>query len=621
VSALLAYPWLAVAVPVALALVAALLGSRGRLIAPWLAAISASTVLAIALSSLAAVAAAGHVAEKPGSPWLGEVVSQGTIRWFAAGDMALSIGWAVDGLTAVMLTVVGVVALAVVVFSAGYMHGDKGWVRYFALLSLFAGSMSLLVIADSFTGLFIGWELVGACSYLLIGFWYEKPSAAAAAVKAFLTTRVGDVGLLIGLALLWGATGSLGYEEVLAEVGTVAPLSVMVAAVCLAIGAMGKSAQFPLHAWLPDAMEGPTPVSALIHAATMVAAGVFLVARVWPLFEAAPTARLVLMTAGAVSAFGAALAALAQRDIKKVLAYSTISQLGFMFTALGAGAMVAAFFHLVAHAAFKALLFLASGSVIHGASTQDLHEMGGLRKAMPVTFATWVVGVLALAGVPPLAGFFSKDAVLEGVLHSAPGVAVLLFAAAGVTAVYSARATRLAFFGTPAAGLHAHESPASMTVPLLALAVPAAGLGFLAASVSGLLGHEAEPLQPMVAAVSVGLALLGGVTGWLSAAGPEGDTATARRLGGVWTLLAAAYRYDALVDRLVVKPAVTASRALWAFGDRLVADGAAHGLAALVKRAGARLSAWQTGDAQDYSTAIAVGVAAMLALTVWLGRW
>ena len=357
------------------------------------------------------------------------------------------------------------------VFSVGYMAEDEGWNRYFALLALFTGSMSLLVIADSFVGLFIGWELVGACSYLLIGFWFRKPSAAAAATKAFLTTRVGDVGLLVGLAVLWWATGSLAYQEVVARIEPMPAGLLLAAAVCLAIGAMGKSAQFPLHAWLPDAMEGPTPVSALIHAATMVAAGVFLIVRVWPIFELAAGAREMVLVVGVISALGGSLIALVQRDIKKVLAYSTISQLGFMFAALGVGAWAAAFFHLMTHAAFKGLLFLASGSVIHGSGTQDLHEMGGLRAKMPVTFATWTVGALALAGIPGFAGFFSKDAVLDAVLRDAPLAGWALLAASALTAFYMARSTRLAFGGRPVRpDAHPHESPASMAAPLVALA-------------------------------------------------------------------------------------------------------------------------------------------------------
>jgi len=383
---------------------------------------------------------------------------------------------------------------------------------------------------------------------------------------------------------------------------------------------MGKSAQFPLHAWLPDAMEGPTPVSALIHAATMVAAGVFLVARLWPIFEAAGPARLLLLAVGAISALGAGLVALVQRDIKKVLAYSTISQLGFMFAALGAGAWTAAFFHLVTHAAFKALLFLGSGSVIHGTGTQDLYEMGGLRKTMPSTFVTWVVGMLALAGVFPFAGFFSKDAVLESVWKTSPPIAVVLFAASACTAFYAARTTRLAFFGKPADGLHAHESGLSMLAPLWVLAGITAVLGFSAGQVSTLLGHEPEPLALGISLAALGLALVMGAFGWMSAAGPQGDRRTAAALGGLQPLLLSAYRWDELIRFAVVRPVTTLSRALWAFGDRLLADGAVVGAAGAARAAGRRLSSLQSGNGQSYAAVLAVGFVLMLVAAVWIGR-
>ena len=618
-EALVSQPWIVVVVPAVIALI---LGAGVRYmkpIAPWAVSLGPALTVVLGLGSLLRIEEAGGQVSQ--SVWAtSALASQGAIEWFTVGQTRLTIAWAVDSLTAIMLLVVGVVATCVVVFSAGYMKGDKGWVRYFALISLFTASMNLLVIGSSFTTLFMGWELVGACSYLLIGFWYEKPSASAAAIKAFITTRVGDVGLLLGIALLWMATGGDSYDVALGNLSALSAGVVSAAAVCLVIGALGKSAQFPLHAWLPDAMEGPTPVSALIHAATMVAAGVFLVARLWPLFEAAPEARMLLLTAGAISAFGAGLVALVQRDIKKVLAYSTISQLGFMFAALGAGAWAAAFFHLVTHAAFKALLFLGSGSVIHGTGTQDLHEMGGLRKAMPVTFVTWVVGMLALAGVFPFAGFFSKDAVLEGVWHASPAVAVLLFASSGVTAFYAARSTRLAFFGKPAEGLHAHESGLSMLVPLLVLAFAASTLGLAAGGVAELLGYEPEPLALAVSAAALGLAALGGLAGWLTSAGPEGDLRTAASLGGVHSVLSRAYGWDAMVDRVVVRPTVGLSRALWAVGDRLVVDGAVEGSARVVRGIGRRFSALQRGDGQVYATAIVVGFVIMLVATVWIGR-
>ena len=530
--------------------------------------------------------------------------------------------WAVDSLAAVMLLVVGVVALMVMVFSMGYLADDPGWVRYYALLSLFTASMTLLVIGGSLLTLFVGWELVGACSFLLIGFWYSKPSAAAAATKALLTTRVGDVGLMVGLAVLWSSTGSLAYADVMDALPGIAPTAVTAAAVLLAIGAIGKSAQFPLHIWLPDAMEGPTPVSALIHAATMVAAGVFLVARVWPLFEAAPAARMLLLVVGTVSALGAAAIAVAQRDIKKVLAYSTISQLGFMFAALGAGAWQVAFFHLVTHAAFKALLFLSAGSVIHGSGTQDLAEMGGLRRHMPVTFVVWIIGVGALVGVPPLAGFFSKDAVLDAVWLSAPVAAVALFASTMLTGVYAVYATRLAFFGAVRGPRKPHESALSMLVPLGVLAVGAVGLGFTGAALARLLGEHPEALSIPVSVVAVSLAAVGAALGWLLAGrvAPSRVGSVAPTETPFSRFVRGGFGFDELVRAALIRPTVAGCRALWAIVDRFVIDGAVEGSAHLTSRAGFRLSRAHSGDAQSYIAVILIAVTLMLVGSVWLGR-
>jgi NADH-quinone oxidoreductase subunit L len=329
---------------------------------------------------------------------------------------------------------------------------------------------------------------------------------------------------------------------------------------------------------------------------------------------------MLLLAAGVISALGAALAAVAQRDIKKVLAYSTISQLGLMFAALGAGAWVAAFFHLVPHAAFKALLFLGSGSVIHGTDTQDLHEMGGLRRSMPITFLTWTIGALALAGIPPLAGFFSKDALIEAVWVEGPALAITLLAASTLTAFYMARTTRLAFFGEPAPGLHAHEGPASMTLPLVVLASLAATLGLASGFVFVALGHEPEPLALGMSAVASALAVAGGAAGWVLCAGREGDERLSAALGGVWRLLAAGFRWDAFVDSVVVRPARQACTALWAIGDRFLADGAVEAMPRLFRRIGNRLSSLHTGDAQSYAGAIAIAFVLMLVAAVWLGR-
>ncbi len=602
---LLSYGWTTVALPLAVAVVVALTGRLTGRLTPYVAAVAPAWVLlygAVALSS---------AIDAPG------VLASGRTTWLA--EAGLSVGWAVDGLTALMLVVVGLVAMLVMVFSAGYMAGESGLARYFAALSLFTASMSLLVVADGFVGLFIGWELVGVCSYLLIGFWFTKPAAAKAAVKAFLTTRVGDVGMLLALALLWREVGDLSYEAVFAAAGGIAPGVLTAASLLLLVGAIGKSAQFPLQIWLPDAMEGPTPVSALIHAATMVAAGVFLIARTWPLFSLSADALAVTLAIGGFTAVAAAAAAIAQRDIKKVLAYSTISQLGFMFAALGAGAWEAAVFHLVTHAAFKALLFLASGSVIHGSGTQDLYEMGGLMRSMPVTGVTWLLGAGALAGVAPLAGFFSKDEVLHAAWSADPAWAVVLFVASAFTAFYTARTTRLAFFGEYRGSGHPHEGGLDMRAPLLVLGAGAALLGFFGGPIAELAGGHHGELDLTVAAVSSVIALVGLAAGWVSARGataPRDEAPYARALE--WG--AAGWKADAAVDSLLVRPVNALSRVLDARVDRGVVDRLAEGSAVLARRLGSGLAALQSGDAQWYAIMTGAGAVALLALVAYLGR-
>ncbi|MBI2321660.1 MAG: NAD(P)H-quinone oxidoreductase subunit F, partial [Chloroflexi bacterium] len=462
--------------------------------------------LAIAGVGAACLASVAVLAEVVGGAHVERIMA-----WFRIGQTVFTVGWVVDPLSAAMLVIVTTVSLAVHVYSVGYMHGDAGYARYFAFLNLFTVAMLGIVLAPTLLQLFVFWELVGLCSYLLIGHWYRKPEAAAAAKKAFLVTRLGDLGFLVGILMLWTATG-----------------------LALFCGAIGKSAQFPLHVWLPDAMEGPTPVSALIHAATMVAAGVYMVARLFPLFEGAPTALLVVAYVGIFTAFFAATMGLVAHDVKRVLAYSTISQLGYMMAGLGVGSLAAGMFHLFTHAYFKALLFLAAGSIIHGAATQDLREMGGLRRVMPITAITFAVGGLALAGVPPFSGFFSKDEILASALHAGqPVLFAVGLATAVMTAFYVSRAWLLAFWGAPrwsasAAGspggsrdhaghggsasghdAHAagatndahghgapHESPPVMTVVLVALAIPAALAGLLLGPASGnWFAHFLAPLE------------------------------------------------------------------------------------------------------------------------------
>ncbi|MGQ9674534.1 MAG: NADH-quinone oxidoreductase subunit L [Chloroflexota bacterium] len=401
----------------------------------------------------------------------GHGVLQMNVPWIVLGETHLDLGILLDPLTAVMLIVVTSVSLLVQVYSQGYMHGDSGYSRYFAFMSLFTMSMLSLVLANNFLQLFISWELVGVCSYLLIGFWFHKPEAAAAAKKAFVVTRFGDLGFLVGILMIFAATGMIGFDHVEEAIrgGVIGGATLTVVALLLFSGAVGKSAQFPLHVWLPDAMEGPTPVSALIHAATMVAAGVYMVARLINIFEGSPTAMLTVAFVGGFTAIFAASMGLVMNDIKRVLAYSTVSQLGYMMLALGVGGYVAGVFHLMNHAFFKALLFLGSGSVIHATATQDIREMGGLRKVMPITFVTFTIGSLSLAGIFPLSGFWSKDEILADTLaHGQTILFGMALVGAFMTAFYMFRVIFVAFFGeyrggpkelAPAAVGHSSGSP------------------------------------------------------------------------------------------------------------------------------------------------------------------
>ena len=426
----------------------------------------------------------------------------GQIAWAHLGQMTLTVGYYVDALTAVMLVMVAVVATCIMIYSVGYMHGDEGYSRFFAYMSLFCFAMFTLVLASSLLLLYVGWELVGLCSYLLIGFWFERKVAADAAKKAFITTRIGDVGFAIGILILFGYVPTLQYHDVFAaaQSGAIPSATLAIATVLLFCGAIGKSAQFPLHVWLPDAMAGPSPVSALIHAATMVAAGVFMVARLFPLFYATASTPLLLGISpllivgfiGLITALMAATLGVVQSDIKRVLAYSTISQLGFLMATLGLGVVgfTAAVFHLITHAFFKSLLFLGAGSVMHGCNDEtDMFKMGGLARKMPYTYWTFWAGTLSLAGIPLFAGFFSKDEMMAAAWQSAHGQLVYwlfflgLEAAAFLTAFYMGRACFLTFSGPPRspAAEHAHESPRLMTVPLVILAFFAVFLGWVGA--------------------------------------------------------------------------------------------------------------------------------------------
>ncbi|WPE16768.1 NADH-quinone oxidoreductase subunit L [Candidatus Thioglobus autotrophicus] len=425
----------------------------------------------------------------------GEIFNQNLYTWMQIGELNVSVGFLIDNLTAIMLVVVSFVSLMVHIYTIGYMHDDAGYTKFFSYISLFTFSMFMLVMSNNFMQLFFGWEAVGLVSYLLIGFWHHKESAVEANLKAFLVNRVGDFGFLLGIALVLMYFGSLDYTEVFASLGNVAGVTMLdgtsvitVICILLFIGAMGKSAQVPLHVWLPGSMEGPTPISALIHAATMVTAGIFMVSRMSPMFELSETALMVVMIVGAITALFMGLLGIVQNDIKKVVAYSTLSQLGYMTVALGVSAYSVAIFHLMTHAFFKALLFLGAGSVIVALHhKQDIREMGGLRKKMPITYWTALIGTLALIGFPGFAGFYSKDMIIEAVHFSqlpfSDWVYVAVILGVFITAFYSLRMFFLVFHGESRmdehTASHVKESPFSITLPLVALAIPSAVIGYL----------------------------------------------------------------------------------------------------------------------------------------------
>jgi len=552
---------------------------------------------------------------------------------FAFPGFELRFGLVVDPLAALMLGIVTLVALLVQIYSLGYMRGDRRFGWYFAAHSLFAAAMLALVLADNYLLLYFAWELVGLCSYLLIGFWYERRSAAEAAKKAFITTRVGDVGLLIGILLLWRATGTFEISAIghAAESGTLDPGLLTLGALLVFAGAIGKSAQFPLHVWLPDAMEGPTPVSALIHAATMVAAGVYLVARSFTLFVHAPGALAVVTAVGLFTALLAGTLALVNNDIKRVLAYSTVSQLGFMMLALGSLGLTAAMFHLYTHAFAKALLFLAAGSVIHGLGTQDIWRMGGLLRRMPLTGVTFTIGALALAGFPLLSGFFSKDEILKVVAeHQNPAVLALTALGALVSALYMGRVTWVVFFGRPRDHeLHPHESPFVMTVPLLILATLTVVAGYVALDPVGqslglhggfgeFLYHEhPEPFSLNGGLVVLSLALaaagLGGT--WLAyVQGGISPSSVAARFGVLYRWAAAKYYvdelYQAIIDRVVL---VLAGGVAW-FDRHVVNDAGVDGTGRATVWAGFVLKFQQTGKFYNYAIAMIVGIVVLSVL-------
>jgi NADH-quinone oxidoreductase subunit L len=507
-------------------------------------------------------------------------------RWADFGDLQVTFGIRLDPVAALVAVAVAAVALAVQVYSVAYLADDDRYGPYAAQVSLFTAAMLLVVVSSDLIQLLVGWEVMGICSYLLIGHDRRLPEAPRAAVKAFLVTRVGDVGFLLGIALLGVKLGTFRIGEVLAHASRLSTTEITAITLLLLAGVAGKSAQFPLHTWLPDAMAGPTPISALIHAATMVAAGVYVVARLFPLFRAAPATLATLAVVAAITMLLGALAACAQADIKRVLAWSTVSQLGYMTGALSVGAPPAALFHLLTHAAFKALLFLAAGVVIHAVGTNTMAAMGGLRRGLPGTFWAMTIGLAALVGVPPLAGFWSKDEIISvaWAAHShgptAPWAAWLVWLSAvltvAVTGWYATRLWLRTFFGPPrgSAAEHPHEPPWAMSVPVVALAVPSALLGFagLAPGFAHRLGFDRPVHLSGALAVPLGCVAVGVVTAWLLWRREPG-TDPARALGPARRVLAEAFYLDAVQEALVVRPVAALARAVRRV-DETVVDGA-----------------------------------------------
>ena len=587
------------------------------------------------------------------------VFNQAVYTWGVSDGLRMEIGFLIDNLSALMMTVVTFVSLAVHVYTIGYMHDDPGYQRFFAYISLFTFAMLMLVMSNNFLQLFFGWEAVGLVSYLLIGFWYKRPTAIFANLKAFVVNRIGDFGFIVGIAVIVAYMGSLDYAEVFARVHqaighdlylTPGEPSKVITVICVALflGAMGKSAQVPLHVWLPDSMEGPTPISALIHAATMVTAGIYMVARMSPLFQMSPDALHFIIVIGATTALFMGLLGLVNNDIKRVVAYSTLSQLGYMTAALGAGAYGAGIFHLMTHAFFKALLFLAAGSVIIAMHhEQDMRRMGGLRKYMPVTYWTCLIGALALSGFPGLSGFFSKDIIIEAIRHSDTEghlyaywcVLIGVF----VTALYSFRLVFMTFHGRERMDEHTrehlHESPWVVTLPLIALAIPAIAIGWLtvgpvlfgdfftgslAQAPDGplaVLGAEfhgpAAFVMHAVKSPALYLALGGIFTAWfLYLKRPELPERIAAKIPRLYRLLVNKYYFDWFNENVVAAGARGFGTGLWKRGDETVIDGfLVNGSARVIGALAAAVRHVQSGYLYHYAFAMVIGLSLLLA---WL---
>jgi len=646
-----------IVLPMAGFLITALIGRRLGKQAHWIpvVAIFAVWLIAMALCVQVLTGAAPLIPDSNSSH--GYVVHWFT--WIPADKFTVDVGFVVDELTACLLIVVTTIGLLVHIYSIGYMSHDPGYWRFFAYLNLFMFSMLLLVLASSFLVVFVAWELVGLCSYLLIGFWYRKRSAALAAKKAFIVNRVGDVGFILGIMLIFVSLGTLDIREVIHRIGELDPTTITIIALLIFAGAMGKSAQFPLHVWLPDAMEGPTPVSALIHAATMVNAGIYLVARANPIFAHAQSALVVVAAIGIFTAILAASIAMTQTDIKRVLAYSTLSQLGYMFAAFGVGAWTAAIFHLMTHGFFKGLLFLGSGSVIHAVhEEQDMRKMGGLSNKIPITYVTMLIGSLAIAGIPPLAGFFSKDEILgESLKAGFFWVWAIGFVVAGMTAFYMFRLMGMTFWGVFRGPKEVwdriHESAPVMTGPLVLLAIPSMFLGMFLGLPLGasrinewlapifeegqsiLHGGAAEPayalfgIDGVLIIASVTIATIGLLLAWrLFGVGigpirlpsrPERVRDLSARVPFLYRASLNKWWFDDLYHVLFMVLGGRLAAAMWWF-DREVIDGAVNALGEATVDAGRGLRQVQTGRVQNYALGIAIGLIVMAGSYLLLAR-
>ena len=617
-------------------------------------AIAAIASLAMLASCGVAAAAVRALAAMPSEA---REISQTVFTWIASADFQAPLGLRLDPLSALMILIVTGIGFLIHVYSTAYMADEEPheYARYFAYLNLFAAFMLLLVLGDNFLVLFVGWEGVGLCSYLLIGFWYTKQTAADAGKKAFIVNRIGDVAFVLGVLLAFSQFGTINFKDLSSAVAAMPPETTMVVstiALLLFIGATGKSAQIPLYVWLPDAMEGPTPVSALIHAATMVTAGVYLIGRNAVLFAHAPDVLGIVAVVGVVTALWAGAIGMVQNDIKRVLAYSTVSQLGYMFTAMGVGAYAAGIFHLFTHAFFKALLFLGSGAVIHAlAGEQDLRNMGGLRKQLPITYWTFLIGALAIAGVPLLSGFFSKDEILYRTFASGHTILWVVGALTSLmTAFYMFRLVFMAFHGErresvdahePHAHSHVHDAPRAMAIPLIVLAVGSVLAGYLnvpaALHGSAFLEHFLEPslhvppiegrenahaadhtvelILMLVSSIIAVAGIYGAVLAYLKR--PELPRTIAARFPGVYRFLLHKGYVDEVYDVALIQPVKALSETVLWKADARVVDGAVNGTGQIVMEIGAALRHIQTGSVRTYAVSVLFGVVAIVGYYLW----